>query len=53
MAFKLGMVVDLYMTHVYAHAQYFDDLDLDARSQWWLGKGKIIRIELSRTLSKQ
>ena len=31
MAFKLGMAVDLGIA--YAHAR-FDDLDLDAKSQW-------------------
>ena len=36
MAFKLGMTVDLYGA-IYPHAD-FDDLDLDARSQW-IGKG--------------
>ena len=35
MAFKLGMTVDL-LRGIYAR---FDDLDLDARSQW-VGKGK-------------
>ena len=35
MAFKLGITVDLGMD---AHAR-FDDLDLDARSQW-VSKGK-------------
>ena len=38
MAFKLGMAVDLYMAYYYAHAR-FDDLHLDARSQW-VGTGK-------------
>ena len=33
--FKLGMTVDMYA--IYAHAR-FDDLDIDARSQW-VGKG--------------
>ena len=33
MAFSLGMTVDLCMSY------NFDDLDLDARSQW-VGKGK-------------
>ena len=32
MAFKLGMTVDLCMD-IYTHDR-FDDLDLDARSQW-------------------
>ena len=39
------------MDAIYAHAR-FDDLDLDARSQW-VGKGKQISVELSRQLSKQ
>ena len=34
--FKLGMMVDLWMPYAHAH---FDDLDLDARSQW-VSKGK-------------
>ena len=38
-AFNLGMTVDLCMAYNYAHAR-FDDLDLDARSQWD-GRGKI------------
>ena len=33
MTFKLGMAVDLCMSHNYAHARV-DDLDLDAKSQW-------------------
>ena len=37
MAFTLGVTVDLCMTCMHAHAR-FDDLDLDARSQW-AGKG--------------
>ena len=43
---KLGMTVDLCMAHgIYAHAR-FDDLDLEARSQW-VGKGKKFSFELS------
>ena len=37
MAFKLGMIVDLCAYILYV--AHFDDLDLDARSQW-VGKGK-------------
>ena len=53
MAFKLGMTVDLCMENnfMYVHL-IFDDLDLDAKSQW-VGKGKTISVELSRQLSKQ
>ena len=39
------------MHGIYAHS-HFDDLDLDARSQW-VGKGKKYSVELSRLLSKQ
>ena len=46
--FKLGMTVDLWMP--YAHAR-FDDLGLDARSQW-VGKGKTSASH-TRQLSKQ
>ena len=35
MAFKLGLPASTLMHDMYA---YFDDLDLDARSQW-LGRG--------------
>ena len=38
MASILGMVVDLGMAYIYAHAS-FDDRNLDARSRW-VGKGK-------------
>ena len=40
MAFKFGMAIDLSIIWhiIYAHAR-FDDLDLDARSQW-VGKRK-------------
>ena len=37
MAFKLSMKVDLIMYGIYTPG-HFDDLDLDARSQW-LGRG--------------
>ena len=39
------------MDATYAHA-HFDDLDLDARLQW-VGKGKIISVELSLQVSKK
>ena len=38
MAFKLNRTVDLCVAYHYAHAR-FDDLDLDAGSQW-LGRGQ-------------
>ena len=38
MAFKLGVMVDLCMGYIYTHG-LFDDLGLNARSQW-LGSGK-------------
>ena len=37
MRFTLVMMVDLCMAYIYAGA-HFDDLDLDARSQWF-GRG--------------
>ena len=52
MAFKFGMTVDLCTAYTYPHA-HFDDLDLDARSQW-LGKWKHFAsdVEASGQLSK-
>ena len=44
MAFKLGMMVDLFIAY-YAHG-HVDDLDLDARSQW-LGRVKKSALNLS------
>ena len=48
MLFKCGMTIDLCMADADAR---FDDLDLDARSQW-VGRGKVISVELSRQISK-
>ena len=39
MAFKLGMTVDLCMAYNYTHA-HFNNLDLDARSNWLGGEKK-------------
>ena len=39
------------MDAIHAHA-HFDDLDLDAGSQW-VGNGKTISVDCSRQLSKQ
>ena len=47
MALKLGMMVDLRMAYIYAHAR-FNVLDLDARSLW-LGRGKHSALNISTT----
>ena len=49
MTFKLGMAVDLIMQVIFVHSR-FDDLDLDARSQW-NGKRKKLSVELFPKLS--
>ena len=50
MAFNLVMTVDLCMTYMLM-IDRFDDIGLDARSQW-VGRGKEISVELSRQVSE-